>query len=358
LTSEDHPTPNQQQLAAAWREKTMDRLGRLKLRRRMGALSAASVVMAASAVIAVVLVSPSSRSTRVLIPPLSDMTTTTTNATATTTKTVWYDSVGLTIPSSWPVIDGAHFAFGCSSAFDRQADRIFLGVSYQGAPSCGSRGAASAPPRADGVWMQPGGRNRPPGAPTTLRNGQVVYLSNVAPQSAVSVWYRNVSIEIGIGPDPAIERAIFDSITYKPNTADSPLEGRCPPTDPTPPTMPTPSRLTVPIVLPGDNGQMRPEPPNVQPTVSAASVWATLFQQVGAGGFAGPLQWNVYFGSYSAQNPANINPDGSSTPQYQGVPTWLIQGEAVNTAYGPCGITVLAPFNAATGDPMGIETIG
>ena len=186
----------------------------------------------------------------------------------------------------------------------------------------------------------------------------MVYLSTGASESVVAVWFHNVVIEIGIGSDPRIERGILDSITFRPGTTDSPVLGRCPPPDPSPPTMPTPRRLTAPMALEGDGGQMEPEPPDVQPKVSGASVWANLFHDFGTGGFGGPLNWTIYFGSYSAQNPATINPDGSTTPQYQGVPTWLIQGEGVKTIYGACGITVLAPYNADTGQPMGVETTG
>ncbi len=206
--------------------------------------------------------------------------------------------------------------------------------------------------------MEPGGAKPPQETPTTLPGGQVVYLSTIASQSSVAVWYHNVTIEIGIGPDPGIERQILDSITYRGAAADSPVLGRCPAPDPTPPAMPTPSRLTAPMVIQGDDAQMLPEPLDVRPKVSAASVWASLFHNFGAGGFAGALDWSIYFGSYSAQTPATINPDGSTTHQYHGVPTWLIQGDGVKTAYGPCGMTVVAPYNATTGQAMGVETIG
>jgi hypothetical protein len=186
----------------------------------------------------------------------------------------------------------------------------------------------------------------------------VIYLSASSRQSVVTVWFHGVSIQIGIGPNPDMERGILDSITYTPNSTESAVLGRCPPPDPAPPTMPAPSRLTVPVVLEGGNGQMRPESPDVQPEVSAASVWSSLFHNSGAGSFAGPLKWTISFGSYSAQTPATMNSNGSATPLYQGVPTWLIQGEGVPTAYGSCGITVLAPYNAITGDTMGVETIG
>jgi hypothetical protein len=134
--------------------------------------------------------------------------------------------------------------------------------------------------------------------------------------------------------------------------------GRCPPPDPNPPTMPVPSRLTAPLVLDSGNVHMQPEPPDVRPKANATAAWTSLFHNWGTGGFAGPLQWSIVFGSYSAETPAQINPDGSTTSWYRGVPTWLIHGEGAPTAYGPCGMTVIAPYNAATGGSMGLETIG
>jgi len=166
-----------------------------------------------------------------------------------------------------------------------------------------------------------------------------------------------VSIQIGIGANPAVERAILNSITSSLTGADSPTLGRCPSPDPTPPTTPAPGRLTAPLVLEDSNGQMQPEAVNVQPQVSAASVWTSFVHGFGAGRF-GALRWSIVFGSYSAQTPAKINPDGSTTPEYRGVPTWLIRGHGVPTDYGPCGITVLAPYNADTGHSMNVTTIG
>jgi hypothetical protein len=62
----------------------------------------------------------------------------------------------------------------------------------------------------------------------------------------------------------------------------------------------------------------------------------------------------MYFGSYSAQSPATINPDNSATPLYQNVPTWLIQGDSLKTAYGSCSMVVAAPYNANTGQGMSL----
>jgi hypothetical protein len=273
-------------------------------------------------------------------------------------KKISLDGVELSIPSSWPVIDGAHARHSCSSTFAGQADRAVLGVSYQGVPACPASLPGTTPPPVDGVWMQPGGSNPPSEGRTTLPGGRTVYLSTYARAAVVTVWYHGVTVQIGIGPNPAVQREILNSIAFSPATRDTAVLGRCPAPEPSPPTMPAPTRLTAPLTLDDHNAQMRPEPSNVRPRVSATSAWASLFHNFGAAGFPGPLQWSIVFGKYSAQTPASINPDGSTTPRYRGVPTWLIRGEGVKTPYGPCGITVLAPYNADTGHGMGVETIG
>lgn len=271
-------------------------------------------------------------------------------------RTIWFDSVGLDIPASWPVIDGAHFGYPCGSAFEDQSDRAFLGASVQGAPSCPAVSASAALPRTDGVWMERGGDHPPGVAPTRLPAGQIVYVLAAPPNSAVDVWFHGVSIEIGIGPDPAIEQSILDSITSRPGTPDSPVAGRCPAPDPIPLPMPAPQRATAAGTLPDQTAELRPEPPDVEPAVSAATVWSSFAGQGPA--IAGAHHWSLTFGSYSAETPATLQPDGSATPIYTGVPTWLIEGTAVATPYGPCGESVVAPMNATTGASMGLEIDG
>lgn len=273
-------------------------------------------------------------------------------------KHVVLDGVQLSVPSIWPVVDGAHARDTCSSTFTGQANRVFIGVSYQGVLSCPAPDSRSTPPRADGVWMQPTRMPHPKASPTTLPSGQTVYLSTDSQSSAVTIWYHHVTIQIGIGATPAVEKAILDSIEFRSEVPNSALLGECPAPDPSPPTMPAPARLSAPLTLGDDNATMRPEPATTRPGVSAATAWAKLFHDFGGGGFVGALQWTITFGSYSARTPATIHRNGSETPHYRGVPTWLIRGQGVNTAYGPCGITVYAPVNAASGHLMGVETIG
>lgn len=180
-----------------------------------------------------------------------------------------------------------------------QSNRVFVGVSYQSAPSCPAPAPGTTAPRADGVWMQPAQGAPPNLSSTTLPAGQTVYLSTEARAAAVTVWYHGVKIGIGIGAKPAVEKAILDSVTFSPATRDTAVLGRCPASDPSPPHLPATTRVTAPLTLGDHNATMRPEPAAIRPGVSAATVWADLFHNYGAG-LTGPLQWSITFGSYSA----------------------------------------------------------
>lgn len=164
----------------------------------------------------------------------------------------------------------------------------------------------------------------------------------------------------GLDPDrhrPRPHRGTRDPQLHSlhPETPDSSVLGRCPSPQPNPPAMPVPTRVTTSLTVGDGDAKIQPEPSNVQPRASASTAWASLFHDWGS--FSGPLQWSIVFGSYSAATPAHINADGTTTPEFQRVPTWLVRGVGEKTPYGPCGQTVLAPFNATTGAGMGLETI-
>ncbi len=206
--------------------------------------------------------------------------------------------------------------------------------------------------------MQPGGSKPPDETPTTLPTGQAIYLSTDSRSGSVTVWYHRVSIQIGIGPDRAVERAILNSLAFAPTAPDTAVLGRCPAPPPRLPLMPVTARVTSPLAVGNGDAHIQPEPPNVHPRVSASAVWANFLHDFGGGSFVGPLRWSIVFGAYSADTPAHLNADGTTTPEFHDTPTWLIQGEGIKTAYGPCGITVIAPYNGDSGKGMGLETIG
>lgn len=130
------------------------------------------------------------------------------------------------------------------------------------------------------------------------------------------------------------------------------VPGRCSNCGPPPERRPTPVRITQRFTLPGGNGTLQPEPEAVQPKVSVSTVWQEVRQDVESC----PLEWHIYFGSYSAMRPATSKPDGSLTPWYQNVPAWLILAEAPQDS--SCGARIFEPYNASTGKAMGYTSMG
>ena len=266
-------------------------------------------------------------------------------------QVVHFQGVRVTVASSWPVIDGGHVRYTCTSVFVGQSDRVFLGPSYQFAPSCGmSRGPQQ---KADGVWMQ-SAAERPPGwRPTTLPGGQTVYQSTHPPVGATEIWYHGVLVAIGIGTDPDVERAILNSIRYDAAARDTAVRGQCPAPQRGPIPMPDPIRITAPMSLDGGQAELMPEPASITPKASAADTWANFLHAWGGNVSFAPTVWHLYFGGYSDGTPAKIDPNGSTAPTVQGEPTWLVYGQGTPTTEGPCGPTFLTTYNADTGQSSG-----
>ncbi len=210
-------------------------------------------------------------------------------------------------------------------------------------------------PPADGIWMQPGG---PPHGEKlrTLPNGQHAYVSSMA-RSAVTVWFHQVQITIGIGSHRNIERAIIASIAYLPHTPNTSVLGQCPAPNPIPLAMPHPTRLGAPRSIPGDEGHLFPEPSSVDPKVSAAAVWRSYVGQSG-GGPRGPITWSITFGRYTAHTTTEVTRNGSTRLVYRNVPTWLIEGIPAHTTLGDCAGTFVAMYNASTGRPTVFTATG
>lgn len=267
-------------------------------------------------------------------------------------KLVFYKGVGISVPASWPVLDGGLQLPTCASEFDGQANRVFIGITYMSAPSCPAPTRQSPP--ADGVSILPGSPTPPNERPTMLPSAQAVYLSTDPFEPSVNIWYHAVSIDIGIGPNPRIEQSILDSVQYNPAAPNTTITATCPTPRTASEAAPTPIRITQALTLPGASATLRPEPASVQPRVDALTIWKDFLHE----GKPDPLEWHIYFGSYSAATPGTINPNGSPTPLYQGVPTWLVEGVGATTAYGHCGGAVIAPYNANTGQSMGVTEQG
>lgn len=269
-------------------------------------------------------------------------------------KTVSYDGIKFQVPSRWPVLDGAHARYECGSTFEGQANRVFLGPTYFRTPECPAM--LGKPAAVDGAWIQKSG---PPTLPTDrhrLTSGEMIRMRDLLNASGVVAWVHGVSIQIGIGPDPTIERRILNSITYSPGTANTPVLGRCPqpsaarsqwvsPTsvDRRLPVMPNPTRLAIDLVSLDGTGSILPAPTAVRPHVAASTVWMRFFADFGTSAFPGPLTWSIKFGIDPSQGGARV---------------WVIGARAVETAYGPCGMTMQAEYNASTGLYLTLTEVG
>jgi hypothetical protein len=265
-------------------------------------------------------------------------------------KTISFQGVQLSIPALWPVIDAAHMAPSCRSAFSSQSDKAFLGTAEpNGLLGCAYITRSTKVPPADGILMEPIGPATPTrGTPTTLPHGQHVELSFDQWHTTIEFPFHGVGIEIGIGPDPNVERSILDSITYHPGTPDTTTLGTCPTPSSAKPAMPTPTRTTTAINLMDNVTALWPERNNAQPKISAAVAWREYLKQLGvAADAAWPLQWSMTFGFMA---------DQSATAPPHGTPAWLIQALPTNTDHGYCGAHVMVLVNATTGDLIFTES--
>jgi hypothetical protein len=131
---------------------------------------------------------------------------------------VRYHGVQVEAPVTWPVVDGMH-AGSCGSPFPA-APTVFTGPDDNPPLACPA--PATDLPGSDGVWLAPGAR--PPGSRpvTTSRHVTVLEARSGWDRHLIQVWYRHVSIEIGIGPDPQIARKILDSVGYAPQDTGHP----------------------------------------------------------------------------------------------------------------------------------------
>ena len=166
------------------------------------------------------------------------------------------------------------------------------------------------------------------------------------------LWYHQVLIEIGIGPDKSIAKAIFDSIGFTPDSPDTSAAGVCARSD-HPDAMPTPERLTEQLVLEDGNVTLDPPAPTDQPNISAAEAWKASGQTM-----VSFERYRLILARYSAKFPADQNPDGSLTPVDQHVLAWIIYSTPTSPTIPGCGAWGLNVSNALTGKGIGSSAYG
>jgi hypothetical protein len=160
-------------------------------------------------------------------------------------------------------------------------------------------------------------------------------------------WYHGVVVTIGLGPDPAIARAVVDSIAYDAGAPETPVADLCA-RNPAPNTMPKVERVTEPLVL-NDHEPLTLEPlePGDAPVVPALTVW-------GHGDRSSLLRYRLFFARVSSDLPARMNPDGSLTPLIHHMLGWVIYGEPFGALRG-CGLNTIGIFDAAGKPQLGMS---
>ena len=261
---------------------------------------------------------------------------------------VSYQGVHVDVPATWPVVDGMHTLF-CGGPFAVTAT-AFVGPNDNGAPSCPAPRPNQLLPR-DGVWLRSGTPPSTGVVPVITPAGQS--LLEAPPDSTSSdveeLWYHGVDIQIGIGPDPNVARAILDSIGYSQGLPDSYASGVCARTnDPT--VMPTPERLSTTLVLEQGDITLAPPLPSDGATMSPEEAWKK----------SGPDQWfehsRLILARFSSKFPATMGPNGL-TPLEQNVLAWVIYSMP-NTQISGCGGWGVLAYDAQTGENVADEGYG
>ncbi|MGH3185301.1 MAG: hypothetical protein ACRDOE_25825, partial [Streptosporangiaceae bacterium] len=189
--------------------------------------------------------------------------------------------------------------------------------------------------------LQPG--TPPPDAtPMTTPSGETVLAASPPPSGPFKVlWFHEVQIEIGIGPDPSVATAILDSIGFIPGTPDTPAAGVCE-RSANPDAMPTPERLAQPLMLDQGGVTLDPPAPTDQAIMTASQAWSQ-------GGPKSPFQKHrLLLTRYSARLPARVNSNGSLTPENQNELAWVIYSVPFSMIAGCAGWS-LDMFDARTG---------
>jgi hypothetical protein len=262
-------------------------------------------------------------------------------------RLVSYRGVHITVPDSWPIVDGMH-ALYCGDPFPT-TPTAFVGPQEGPGPGCPP--SIGPEPARDGAWLRPEGTPAPPDAhPVTTTSGQSVLEELPGTNGSVeNLWYHGILVEVGIGPTPDVAKTIVNSIGFASNVSDTAASGVCP-RSPNPMAMPTPQREDQTARLNRGEVTLDPPLPSDQPAVTATQIW-------NESGPKSPFDlYHVILARYSASFPAHQNPDGSLTPLSQHQLAWVIYATPLGTAVADCGGYGADVFDALTG--QGISSSG
>jgi len=264
-------------------------------------------------------------------------------------RAVSYHGVHVEVPAGWPVVDGMHTLF-CGGPFPARPT-AFVGPQDNRAPSCPAP-LPGAPAGRDGVWLQQG--SSPSDArPVTTASGKVVLEGNPGWGGPLKqLWYHRVLVEIGIGPDPAVARAIFNSVGFTPHSPDSRAAGMCA-RSASPGSMPAPGRLARRLVLDQGDVTLNPPLPSDQPALSAARAWSAAQAWNESGPWEFFSRYRLILARYSSRFPARQNPGGSLTPLNHNELAWVIYSRPYSATIAGCGGWGLVVFDARNGQMIG-----
>jgi hypothetical protein len=249
---------------------------------------------------------------------------------------VTYNGISADVPAAWPTVDAAH-AGVCGHPFTHPT--VFVGAYTGPVPSCPAE-LGEAPP-ADGICIQPG---TPTAATTTAQpvpSGPVVRLeadNTVGPM--ITFWSHGNWVQLGVGTNPFVERAVFDSIRFHAGTPDTPVLGVCPTA--VEKIMPAPQRLTSRLLLEQGDFTLDPPNPGDTPTMTAARAWNEVGPKIPG------ETYRLILSRLSARFPANVV-KGKDIPVYQHLLTWTVYSVPALTSEGPCSNYTLTSFDARTG---------
>ena len=257
-------------------------------------------------------------------------------------RTVSYHGVQLNVPGSWPSIDGNHGG-PCGNFLNPE---VLVGPNTLNVASCPAVPEGQQHGE-DGLWLTPaaGGTLPTRTIPAPIGGTMVTDAANTTPM--IDLVYQVVSIQLGMGPDPAIARTIFRSIRFDGSSPDTAVEGFCPTWVPS--QMPLPERLASTLKL--EDGTVTLDPPAAgdQPALTAKQAWSHVTQpEPGA-------TYRLILSRYSSAFPATLS-NGTFTPVDQNELAWVIYGVPSHTVVGDCGRYELSGYNAMTGAPVGAQS--
>jgi hypothetical protein len=253
---------------------------------------------------------------------------------------VSYRGVQADVPGAWPTVSGVHAGF-CGYPFTDPT--VYVGpANGDDAPSCPVQGGEGPP--ADGLWLQVG--RSYPTRTTVVRtpSGQRIRVEASSSGPILTFWYHGEFVQLGIGRDPLVERAILDSVKYRAGAPNTPVAGTCPST--VEKAMPAPTRLATRRFLEQRTVKLDPPRSGDRPTMTARRAWQK------AGTKEPGASYELILARYSSKFPARVV-GGKDKPIYQHVLAWVVYAVPTITPEGPCGGFGLSVFNARTGKSLG-----